>query len=168
MEILRAEPSDTNEIHHIMSLASSLLDDKGWYCTDTEDYILEHIADRHKGIVFKAAHQGRIGAFFIIHYPGGGDDNLGHYVHLEKEELQKVAYMDSLVVLPDFRGKGLQYELMKHGEDYLASTPYCHLMGTVHPDNLYSLNNFLRLGFKIADTTVKYGSLPRHIMYKKI
>ena len=72
MEILRAEPSDTNEIHHIMSLASSLLDDKGWYCTDTEDYILEHIADRHKGIVFKAAHQGRIGAFFIIHYPGGG------------------------------------------------------------------------------------------------
>ena len=84
MEILRAEPSDTNEIHHIMSLASSLLDDKGWYCTDTEDYILEHIADQHKGIVFKAAHQGRIGAFFIIHYPGGGDDNLGHYVHLEK------------------------------------------------------------------------------------
>ena len=72
MEILRAEPSDTNEIHHIMSLASSLLDDKGWYCTDTEDYILEHIADQHKGIVFKAAHQGRIGAFFIIHYPGGG------------------------------------------------------------------------------------------------
>lgn len=132
--------------HHIMSLASSLLDDKGWYCTDTEDYILEHIADRHKGIVFKAAHQGRIGAFFIIHYPGGGDDNLGHYVHLEKEELQKVAYMDSLAVLPDFRGKGLQYELMKHGEDYLASTPYCHLMGTVHPDNLYSLNNFSQTG----------------------
>ena len=45
MEILRAEPSDTNEIHHIMSLASSLLDDKGWYCTDTKDYILERIRE---------------------------------------------------------------------------------------------------------------------------
>ena len=62
MENLRAEPSDTNEIHHIMSLASSLLDDKGWYCIDTVDYILEHIMDQDKGIVFKAVQHGRIGA----------------------------------------------------------------------------------------------------------
>ena len=168
MEILRAEPSDANDIHHIMSVTSSLLDDKGWYCIDTVDYILEHIMDQDKGIVFKAVQHGRIGAFFIIHYPGGADDNLGHYVNLGPEDLRKVAYMDSLAVLPDFRGKGLQYTLMKYGEDYLTPTSFCHLMGTVHPDNLYSLNNFLRLGFKIADTTVKYGSLPRHIMYKKI
>ena len=113
MEILRAEPSDTNEIHHIMSLASSLLDDKGWYCTDTEDYILEHIADRHKGIVFKAAHQGRIGAFFIIHYPGGGDDNLGHYVHLEKEELQKVAYMDLRTAKKESAKNGFLFSLSR-------------------------------------------------------
>ena len=168
MHILKARSADTDEIFDIMSLAGTLLDDRGWYCIDTKDYILEHITDERQGTVWKAVEDGRIAAFFIIHYPGLCDSNLGHSLYMDQGDLARVAYMDSLAVLPDFRGQGLQYRLMKHGEEQLASTSYCHLMGTVHPDNTYSLNNFLKLGYRIVDTTQKYGSLPRHIMYKKI
>ena len=59
-------------------------------------------------------------------------------------------------------------QLMAHGEVYLSATSFWHLMGTVHPDNTYSLNNFLNLGYKVVTTTQKYGSLPRSIMYKRI
>ncbi|WP_195415620.1 GNAT family N-acetyltransferase [Enterocloster citroniae] len=168
MEFLKAGPEDTGEIFHIMNLAYSLLEHKDWYCIDTEEYVREHIEDPAKGIVFKAVEDGQVGAFFIIHYPGLTDTSLGHYMDLDEKELLNVAYMDSLAVLPRFRGRRLQYGLMAHGETYLSATSFCHLMGTVHPDNTYSLNNFLNLGYKVVTTTQKYGSLPRSIMYKRI
>lgn len=168
MEILRARQEDTEEIYRIMIQAGALIEDKGWYCTDTKDYVKEHVENEARGFVLKAVEDRRIAAFFLIHYPGHEADSLGHYMNLNESELLKVAYMDSLAVSPDFRGRGLQYALMAQGEQILAGTPFCHLMGTVHPDNIYSLNNFLKLGYKIVTTTYKYGSLPRNIMYKQI
>ena len=168
MELLKAQPKDTEEIFYIMNLANSLLDDKGWYSIDTQEYVREHIDDSSRGIVFKAVENGKIGAFFILHYPGPSVDSLGHYMKLDEQELLKVAYMDSLAVLPGFRGRCLQCALMNHGETYLRSTSYCHLMGTVHPENTYSLNNFLKLGYRVVTAAKLYGSLPRNIMYKRI
>lgn len=166
MEILRAVTEDAEEIYEIMTAAQALLEHRDWYCTDTKDYIKEHIKTPSRGIVFKAVDQGEIGAFFLIHFPGKEPGNLGEYAGLKGEALLRCAHMDSLAVKPDFRGRRLQYRLMRHGEEYLASTPYCYLLGTVHPDNKYSLNNFLKLGYTIAATAQKYGSLPRHILYK--
>lgn len=168
MEIVTANPGDTGEIYRIMIQAGSGIEAKGWYLTDTEDYIRQHIEDRDRGIVLKAVEDCRIAAFFLIHIPGTEADNLGHYKKLDDSECLKVAYMDSIAVAPGFRGRGLQYTLMAKGEEYLASTPCCHLMGTVHPDNIYSLGNFLKRGFEVAATVRTYGNLPRHIMYKRI
>lgn len=89
-------------------------------------------------------------------------------MNLDPEALDRVAHMDSLAVRPRFRGRGLQYQLMASAEQYLMTTSYCHLMGTVHPDNRYSLGNFLKLGYRIVTTTKKYGGLPRHVLYKSI
>lgn len=168
MTIKKAGTADTSTIFHIMTAARSLLPDDSWYCTDSKEYIRDHIENPESGIVFKAVEDGSIAAFFIIHYPGITSNSLGHYVNLEPEELKLVAHMDSLAVLPDYRGRHLQYRLMAHGEQYLKATPYRHLMGTVHPDNKYSLNNFLRLGYQIVTTTEKYGGLPRHVLYKSL
>lgn len=166
MKIVRAVPNDTKEIFRIMTLAGSLLEHKDWYCIDTEDYVRAHIEDESRGIVYKAVEGGRIAAFLMIHIPGLSGDNLGHYVNLDRAGLLKVAYIDSVAVLPEFRGQNLMHDLMVLGEHSLASTPFCHLMGTVHPDNIYSLGHFLRLGFKVAATAKKYGAMPRNIMYK--
>lgn len=168
MEILTAVPDDTGEIYRIMTQAGSDIKDRSWYLTDTEDYVRQHIGNRDKGIVFKAVEDGQIAAFFLIHLPGPEADNLGYYKKLDDSECLKVAYMDSMAVAPGFRGRGLQYAMMDRGGQYLTATPYCHLMGTVHPDNIYSLGNFLKLGFEVVTTVRKYGGLPRHIMYKRI
>lgn len=168
MEILKAVPQDTREIYNIMITAQSLLKDKGWYCVDSEDYVREHIENPFKGIVFKAEEHGEIGAFSLIHIPGITAHNLGLYAGLDNETLLKCAHMDSLAVKPAFRGHRLQSRLLAQGEEYLAAISCCHLFGTVHPKNKYSLNNFLKMGYKILATTQTYGSLPRHILYKDI
>lgn len=168
MEIGKAEPADLEEIYQIMRQAAALLENRDWYCIDTKEYIETHIADAKLGQVWKAEEQGQTAAFFLVHYPENPDTNMGHHLGLSPEELDRVAYMDSLAVCPAFRGRGLQFRLMQYGEEQLALTSRCHLMGTVHPDNVYSLNNFLKLGYKIIDTLPMYGSLPRHIMYKHI
>lgn len=168
MNIQTACAADAREIYRIMTEARSLAPDPGWYCTDSEEYILDHIVNQDAGIVFKAVEHDCLAAFFIIHFPGNTPDNLGHCMNLEPRELDKAAHMDSLAVRPGFRGRGLQYQLMAHGEQYLRTASYCHLMGTVHPDNRYSLGNFLKLGYRIAATTEKYGGLPRHVLYKSI
>ncbi|MCC8027921.1 MAG: GNAT family N-acetyltransferase [Clostridium sp.] len=167
MEILKAVPEDAKDIYSIMMTAHSLLKDKGWYCVDTEDYVREHIENPSKGIVFKAVEHGETGAFFLIHLPGADAGNLGTYAGLKGEALLRCAHMDSMAVKPAFRGRRLQARLLAHGEAYLSSSR-SYLFGTVHPDNTYSLNNFLKLGYKILTTTQKYGSLPRHILYKDI
>ena len=151
-----------------MTEARSLAPDPGWYCTDSEEYIRSHIVNPDAGIVFKAVEHDCLAAFFIIHFPGNTPDSLGHYMNLDPEALDRVAHMDSLAVRPGFRGRGLQYQLMASAEQYLMTTSYCHLMGTVHPDNRYSLGNFLKLGYRIVTTTKKYGGLPRHVLYKSI
>ena len=168
MNILTADASDAAEIYRIMTEARSLMPDPGWYCTDSEKYIRAHIENPDTGIAFKAVDHGCLAAFFILHYPGNTPDSLGHYMKLGREDLGRVVHMDSLAVRPDFRGRGLQSLLMAHGEQYLNATPYCHLMGTVHPENRYSLNNFLKLGYRIVATTEKYGGLPRHVLYKSL
>lgn len=166
MEFLKAVSSDAPIIHQIMTLGLSTMEHKEWYVIDSEDYIRKHIEQPETGLVLKAVENGQIAAFLIVHYPKSEHDNMGHYLNLDDNECLKVAYMDSVCVLPVFRGRGLQYDLISLGETFLQSTPYCHFMATVHPDNRYSLANLMKLGYRIVTTTTKYGDLPRHILYK--
>ncbi len=42
------------------------------------------------------------------------------------------------------------------------------LMGTAHPENVYSVNKFKKLGYEIVAEDLKYGGLPRYIFCKEI
>ena len=67
-----------------------------------------------------------------------------------------------------YRGNGLQKELMEAAEEQLRSAGFRWLMGTAHPDNVYSVHNFEQLGYKLVTKALKYGGLPRYIFCKKI
>ena len=77
--------------------------------------------------------------------------------------------MDSVVILSEFRGNGLQYKLIAKAEEVIArETDYRILMATVHPENKYSLKNVLAHGYEVAAEALKYGGYPRYIMKKEI
>lgn len=97
-----------------------------------------------------------------------GEENLGEYLNLSPEEMREVAHMEIAMVRAAYRGQGLQKRMMQEAETRLKEAGYHYLMGTAHPENVYSVNNFKRLGYEIVAGDLKYGGLPRCIFCKRI
>ena len=97
-----------------------------------------------------------------------GDENLGYDLKFDEEQRKQSAHMEIAMVRSSYRGNGLQKKLMEAAEEQLRSAGFRWLMGTAHPDNVYSVHNFEQLGYKLVTKALKYGGLPRYIFCKKI
>ena len=164
--IAKAAAKDASAILGIMEAAAMELEHKDWYVTDDEAYILEHMGE--KGFTLKAVRGEQILGFLIVHMPKLETGHLGDCIGLGDLEKCRSAYMDSVCVCPKARGMGLMRRLLLAAQEELAKTGIRHLLATVHPQNQYSLQSFLALGYRAAARTEKYGGLPRLVMYKKI
>lgn len=160
------------EAEAVAALIQSVWDEmehKEWYVADNAEYTAEKL-NTGKGIVYKALEQetGVMAAVFMATYPGDGEENLGREIGLSGEELQKVAHMESIAILPEYRGNRLQYRMMQVAEQELKDSGYRYLMCTVHPENHYSRENILRQGYHVVTTKEKYGGYLRDILLKEI
>ena len=104
----------------------------------------------------------------IASLPGKGEENLGWDIGMAEEELGRVAHMESVAILPKYRGNGLQHTLMKIAEEELRNHGYRYLMCTVHPENKFSKNNMIKQGYQVVLTKEKYGGYLRDILYKEL
>ena len=84
------------------------------------------------------------------------------------QELSLVAHMDSVAILPEYRGYKLQYRLMQTAEGDLREKGFRYLLCTVHPDNRYSRDNIVSQGYKSVAVKEKYGGYMREIFLKRI
>ena len=177
-DIIRAVPEDVPELARIMESVAAGMNNPEWFIQDDFAYITEHVGHvpvvgTDQGFILKAVARGdgqdKIAGFFMVAFPGIAEKNLGHHIGLEEKDLLRVAHMDSVVILPQFRGHGLQYKLIGKAEEVIAAeTDYHILMATVHPDNKYSLNNVMAHGYEVAAEALKYGGYRRYIMKKEI
>lgn len=142
------------------------LDQKEWLYLDPREEVLEMLADGSMKL-WVAVHGDRLAAAFDILIPGLKDYNYGYDLDFDRDALLRSVNMDTIVVDPDYRGRGLQRILMTEAEKWAGEQGYLHLMCTVHPDNRFSLNNMLKLGYRIQRTLPKYGSV-RHVLRKDI
>ena len=164
----QADVSDAGTIADAMVQIRENLEDKQLYVIDTKEDI-QYSLDGIHGFGLLALNEKRLAGYFVFRYPDVNEaDHLSVYSQLDDVQKQCVVYMDSVGVLPEFRGLGIQDRLLKAGEAYLAHTKYSHAFATVSPDNPASLRNFQKNGYKILATAEKYGGLMRHILYKKL
>lgn len=64
-------------------------------------------------------------------------------------------------------GNGLQYQMLKELDKYCLKLGYKYAVSTIHPDNIYSINNLLNDGFKqIGQKEFKRGI--RNIYFKEL
>lgn len=166
LKISRASYEDLPEIMEIMETACERAKDKEWFFADSEETARRHIEE--KGFTLKTEEDECIAGFLSVRFPGTDEDNLGSHLGLSQEEMMAVAHMEAAAVRPDFRGRGIQKSLMCKAEEILRDMPYRYLMGTAHPDNTYSVNNFLNLEYDIVDEGLKYGGLPRYVFCKRV
>lgn len=72
-----------------------------------------------------------------------------------------------MFVNPKYIGNGLQYQMLKELDRYCLNLGYKYAAGTIHPDNIYSINNLLKDDFKqINQKEFKRGI--RNIYLKKL
>ncbi len=166
VQIENAVMDDIPEIMRIMDVALSLVEDKSWYAVDSEEFMRNHI--EKQGFTLKAMVDGELAGFLTVRYPKTDEDNLGDYIGLSEEEKMYVVHMESAAVLPDFRGLRIQNRLMAEGFERLKGSEYKYVMGTAHPDNVFSVNNFNKLGYDVVAEVKKYGGLRRYVFCKTI
>lgn len=161
-----AKTEDLPVIMKIMHTALELVEDKSWYAVDSEEFVRNCI--EKQGFALKAMVDGNIAGFLTVRYPWEEEDNLGDYIGLSEEEKMFVAHMESAAVLPEYRGLRIQNQLMAKGFELLKDTEYKYVMGTAHPDNVFSVNNFLKLGYEVVADVKKYGGLRRYVFNQTI
>ncbi len=171
MEFLieRAAASDYLIMTDVIQLVWQQIEQKDWFVADDSEYTRYTLTEGN-GIGYKAfeADSRALAGVFIAALPGDREENLGRDIGLSQDELGKVAHMESVAILPQYRGNGLQYILMKTAEEELRKQGYRHLMCTVHPDNKYSRSNMIRQGYQVVLTKEKYGGYLRDILLKEI
>lgn len=100
-----------------------------------------------------------------VRFPNLQKDNLGRDINLNKEDLQKVAHIETVTVEMKYRGNNLQLKMLEYAEKIINSN-YKYIMATVAPDNYASIKTFKTDGFKLVKTKQKYGGLLRGIYLK--
>lgn len=70
-------------------------------------------------------------------------------------------------VNPKYVGNKLQYQMLKYLDEYVKSKGYKTAVGTIHPDNIYSINNLIKDDFILTGSrNFKRGT--RNIYVKKL
>lgn len=112
---------------------------------------------------------GTLAAYGSFAVPGESSGNYGWDLGWPVEKLLSCGKVDSIVVLPAYRGLGLQRRLLGGILDRAARIPGIScLLATVSPKNSYSLHNVQAAGFEILMKKRKYGGKERFILCRTL
>lgn len=94
--------------------------------------------------------------------------NLGVHLGYDEARLRRCATCDSVFVLPQFRGYGLQSIFLRLWDEAALELGCAEELATVSPDNPVSLGNLRANGFEILDEKVMYTGVRRYIVGKRL
>lgn len=169
IRIVRAQPEDAQRIADVIRTVWESLENKDWFVPDDVGFVAR-LLEPGNGMAWKAVDgaTGRLAGILNVALPGRSEENLGWDTGLSADELEHAAHIDSVAILPEFRGRRLQHRMMQAAEEELKKRSVRYLFCTVHPENRFSRDNMVRLGLHTVKTTEKYGGLKREIMMKTL
>ena len=162
MKIIRVEDTKDKEAWLFFQKVYETIDNKEYFAFD-QSYI-----PPKQGYTYKLYQDDKLVACFLLTFPHLDEENLGHDINFDDDKLLMVAHMDSVAVDSSYRGRGYQNILMKKAEEDAIKLGYKYLMCTIHPNNIFSMQNALKLGYKNVLTKAKYGGKIRAIMLKEV
>ncbi len=166
MQIVKATKEDASELLKLMHEVYDALEQKEWFFLDEDEALINYMFA--EGFTLKAIVDGELAGIFVCRNHPLKDENLGIYLNLSEEEQSYVAHMEIAMVRDGYRGLGIQKHLMEQTEQDLKDQGYKYLMGTAHPENIYSVGNFKKLGYDIVTEAIKYGGMRRYVFCKHI
>ncbi len=162
----RCDEKSIDEICHIQDVAFEHLEDKSLLRRNSKEMLLDCLRDPH--YTLGAYYKEKLIAFAVLFDAGETQENIGLDLEMTKEELNESINMKLIIVLPEYRGNGLQNKLMLMLEKEAVKRGKKYICATVSPDNSYSSNNFIKSGYEFKITKTKYGGLKRNIYCKTL
>lgn len=166
----KASKEDIDEIIKLKLDVYEKLENKDWYeVVGTTKEFLSELLDKG-GLLLKAtlANSSRIVAFLMVKNKIKKDGSLSKLI--KDINPDECAEMCNSAVLPEFRGNKLQRRLILMAEKIMLnehSNIKCSI-ATVHPDNVFSINSFINLGYKKIGEADLYDGKKRCIMKKDL
>lgn len=116
----------------------------------------------------KLGMKGKLVGFAMFQVPKARKkDNFGYVLGLSEGEAKKVMMVDSVAVLPAYRGQGLQKRLIALGEERGIRKGCKIFIATADPRNRHSIDNFIQAGYRRTKIVRAYGGKPREILVKR-
>ncbi len=166
MVIRKATLEDTEDFLRLVRLVRQGMENRDWFYLDPPEDVRAMMADGSMAF-WAAMEEDTMAGVFSILMPGLETYNYGRELNFSQEALLRVVHMDTAAVHPDYRGLGLQRRLMEEAERYAATLGNRILLTTVHPENRYSLENILSLGYTLVRELPMYGSR-RYLLRKDL
>jgi ribosomal protein S18 acetylase RimI-like enzyme len=153
---------DLPELLSLQNMVYESLEDKEVLQTLTEREFKEIIA---QGFIIGAVDDGHLVASRSMYVPTPDEEeHLADDVGIKDKE--SVIYSEISFIAPSHRGRGLQTSMGRHLIEMVrADGRFQNVLTTVMPENVPSLKDKFRLGFKIRKTTYKYNGKKRHVMH---
>lgn len=169
IKIFRAGRESLEEAVRLVQSTEEKMKEKSWFVAESlEEFDRWMRKDQGWLYVAKDCSSGQLAGMFFVVLPGMEEENLGYDIGMQGRQLDECAIMDTVVVLPEYRGMHLQYEMMQTAERKLHKEGYRYLLCTVHPENKFSRENVKRQGYKKILTKEKYGGFLRDIWMKEL
>lgn len=89
-----------------------------------------------------------------------------YFSNVLPEEKSKTMYFRTIFIHPNNRGNNLQEKVIEYFEEYCRRNNLKNIILTVHPDNKYSKNNFLKKNYNVIATIDENTEHVRNIMFK--
>lgn len=105
-------------------------------------------------------------AFGILYDGMTTSENIGFDMDIDTEKLNEVINFKLVIVRPEYRGNGLQKQIINVLCEKAKDRNKKIICATVSPENTHSIRNFEQCGFEFHSTKTKYGGLTRNIYFK--
>lgn len=165
-EMIFAEESHLPDIMKLQEIIVQDLENETMFNPSTAEFMRQHIES--KGLTICIYAENELIAYNSLYFPelDEPDYYMGAEVNLPKEDIDRVANFNNVLVHPEYRGNKLGLKTNNYACDLLKSMNYRHFFATVSPSNIPSIRLFLDSGFIIRGLKYKYAGKLRYVFYQ--
>ena len=164
-EFYTCSDKDLDNILNLQSCVFASLDNHNLLRRNTKAMFLECV--KEPNITIGVKHNNKLIALGILYFPKVLYEDLSGLLINVDIANKKCANYKLCMVKRNYRGNNLQYILGTKLEAYAKEQGVDILCATVHPQNTYSKNNMIKLGYIHNTTIEKYNNI-RDLFYKTI
>ena len=139
------------------------------FATDSKEFI-QSIINSKRGIVVLYFNKDDFVGFFELTCPDNPEELEQEYSiskYIPNADINNMAVAESVVVMPKYQGNHIQVQMFNRMEEIATERNITSIIGTVHPENIYSCASFDAAKYKTVVEFEAHGG-PRYLKYKDI